>query len=195
MLAYMNTQRSIRDERWKLMRFPQINKTLLFDLIDDPYETRNLADQPDQQDRVSRMMALLKTEQAALGDALPLVSEKPQPAQFLAPEEDLRAARPAGGLAPGDVNGPEPDSSTSHDPTAFVGIWEYRAKQKTCTREFTADGKCILANTAVQQWEKSFVVRDANTAIVGGNLKHVLIGDNQMSIEDKYTATKKETAK
>jgi len=194
-LAYTNTQRSIRNERWKLMCFPEINKTLLFDLHNDPYEMENLANQPDQQDRVSEMMSLLKAEQKALGDTLPLVSDEPKPAQFHPPTRDLRAARPAGGLAPGLVNEPETDHSSPRDPTPFIGVWQYTAKRATCTREFTADGKCILKNTGVQQWEKPFVVKDDKTAIVGGRLKHVLIGDNQMRIQDTFTATKKENAK
>jgi len=194
MLAYTNTQRSIRNERWKLMCFPQINKTLLFDLHADPYEMENLADRPDQQERVAEMMSLLKAEQKVLGDTLPLVSEEPKPAQFHPPTRDLRSARSAGGLAPGLVNEPEAQRSRPGDATAFIGVWEYTAKQATCTREFTADGKCILKNTGVLQWEKPFVIKDDNTAIVGGRLKHVLISDSQMRIQDTFTATKKESA-
>ena len=193
MLSYSNTQRSIRDERWKLMCFPQINKMLLFDLRNDPYEMNNVADDPGQLQRVTEMMALLRTQQKALGDTLPLVSDNPKPAQFHPPTRDNRPAHGGGGLAPGSVDEPEANGSSPGDPTAFIGVWEYTAKQATCTREFTADGKCILKNTGVQQWEKPFVVKDDKTAIVGGRFKHVLIGDNQMRIQNTFTATRKKT--
>ena len=39
-LAYRDVQRAVRDERWKLIVYPKINKRQLFDLHDDPYEMR-----------------------------------------------------------------------------------------------------------------------------------------------------------
>ncbi len=37
-LAYEDVQRAIRDDRWKLIRYPKINRTQLFDLQNDPHE-------------------------------------------------------------------------------------------------------------------------------------------------------------
>src|SRR5262249_12414662 len=42
MLAYLDKQRAIRDARWKLIRYPAVDVTQLFDLHADPDETRNL---------------------------------------------------------------------------------------------------------------------------------------------------------
>jgi N-sulfoglucosamine sulfohydrolase-like protein len=44
--AYRNCQRSIRDDRWKLIRYPLIDKTQLFDLQADPHEMTDLAGKP-----------------------------------------------------------------------------------------------------------------------------------------------------
>jgi len=40
--SYKDVQRSVRDERWKLITYPQINVSQLFDLKNDPEETKKL---------------------------------------------------------------------------------------------------------------------------------------------------------
>ena len=103
MLAYKGSQRSIRDARWKLIRFPKINRTQLFDLQADPRETRDLAGEPANASVVKRLMADLKTEQERYGDNTPLTADKPIPAEFKHPAKKLRTAYPAGGPAPGEI--------------------------------------------------------------------------------------------
>ena len=49
-LAYRDVQRAVRDERWKLIVYPKINKLQLFDLHDDPYEMQDLSADPAQSD-------------------------------------------------------------------------------------------------------------------------------------------------
>lgn len=83
--AYRDVQRSIRDERWKLIRYPQINKTQLFDLQTDPHETRNLADDPAQAQQVAQMLKKIAQWQQSVGDKLPLTSDKPQSAEWTPP--------------------------------------------------------------------------------------------------------------
>lgn len=78
--AFMKFQRAVRDERWKLIVYPQINKTQLFDLQNDPNEMKDLSAAPEHAKDLERMMALLKAEQTAAGDTLPLMSENPKPA-------------------------------------------------------------------------------------------------------------------
>jgi arylsulfatase A-like enzyme len=85
-LAYSKTQRSLRDERWKLMRFPQIGVSYLFDLQNDPDETRNLAARPEHRDRLASMMARLASAQKSWADALPLTATNLQPAEFVPPQ-------------------------------------------------------------------------------------------------------------
>jgi len=79
-LAYKNTQRAIRRENWKMIRYAQINHTQLFHLKDDPYETVNLAEHPDYADKVEDMLNLMKLQQQKFGDQTPLTSPNPQKA-------------------------------------------------------------------------------------------------------------------
>jgi arylsulfatase A-like enzyme len=81
-LSFKKVQRSVRDNRWKLIRYPQINHTQLFDLKNDPHELHNLADDPEQSDRVKDMLGLLKRSQRQVGDDLPLTVAKPSPRQI-----------------------------------------------------------------------------------------------------------------
>jgi arylsulfatase A-like enzyme len=69
---FTDTQRGIRDDRYKLIRYPKANVTQLFDLRDDPGELRNLAGDPRYKDRVAAMLARLKAEQKKWGDELDL---------------------------------------------------------------------------------------------------------------------------
>ena len=85
LLAYRNVQRAIRTERWKLIRYPQINQTQLFDLQTDPHETTNLADQPEYAARVATLMADLEKEQRLQGDTAPLIVPNPKPAAWTPP--------------------------------------------------------------------------------------------------------------
>ena len=58
--VYRNTVRAVRTDEWKLIRYPQINYTQLFNLKSDPLEINNLATIPDYQSRLNEMMELLK---------------------------------------------------------------------------------------------------------------------------------------
>jgi arylsulfatase A-like enzyme len=83
--SYRDAQRAIRDDRWKLIRYPKINKTQLFDLKDDPDEVHDLAGDPTQAERIERMMAALARWQKQIGDTAPLISEHPKDPTFTPP--------------------------------------------------------------------------------------------------------------
>jgi arylsulfatase A-like enzyme len=80
--AYTQVQRALREDRWKLIVYPQINRAQLFDLQTDPDEQRDLAHQPEFEAQKNRMLEALLREQKALGDSLPLHSDSPQEASF-----------------------------------------------------------------------------------------------------------------
>ncbi len=80
--AYRNVQRAVRDNRWKLIVYPQINQTQLFDLQTDPGEMRDLAADPKYARQRARLTALLKQQQQAFGDQQPLRVAQPLPAAF-----------------------------------------------------------------------------------------------------------------
>jgi arylsulfatase A-like enzyme len=75
---FTDTQRGIRDDRYKLIRYPKANVTQLFDLRDDPRELRNLANDPRYKDRIAAMLAKLQAEQKKWGDEVKLF-EKVKP--------------------------------------------------------------------------------------------------------------------
>jgi len=84
-LCYRDVQRAVRDDRYKLIRYPHINKSQLFDLASDPDELNNLAADPGQASRVKEMLALMADWQRELGDRAPLTSENPRPEKFTPP--------------------------------------------------------------------------------------------------------------
>ncbi len=67
---FYDAQRMIRGDRWKLIVYPQADKTQLFDLKRDPYELDNLADEPAHADRRKRLRAELKAWRKRVGDPL-----------------------------------------------------------------------------------------------------------------------------
>jgi len=80
--AYRGCQRSIRDDRWKLIRYPLVDRTQLFDLAADPHELKNLADQPESRSRITEMTALLQKEMIAHADTFPLTVANPETAEW-----------------------------------------------------------------------------------------------------------------
>lgn len=83
--AYGDSQRAIRDDRWKLIVYPRINRTQLFDLRDDPDERRDLSADPARAAEVARLTTLLRRSQEESGDRQPLSSPRPLPSEFVPP--------------------------------------------------------------------------------------------------------------
>ncbi len=81
-LSFMGVQRSVRDERWKLIRYPRIDHAQLFDLKNDPDELHDLAGDPSQAERIRRMLQLLRECQQKVGDDLPLTVARPDPKEI-----------------------------------------------------------------------------------------------------------------
>jgi arylsulfatase A-like enzyme len=77
-LPFQNIMRAVRDRRWKLIQYPQINHRQLFDLQNDPHEMQDLAVDPEYRETVQRMFALLKQSQRDAGDTLPLSTPTPK---------------------------------------------------------------------------------------------------------------------
>jgi arylsulfatase A-like enzyme len=83
--AYKSVQRALRDERWKLIRYPQVDKVQLFDLQADPYETNDLASRREYSAQVAELTAALKQEMQSSGDTGELEVDHPQPAEWSPP--------------------------------------------------------------------------------------------------------------
>jgi arylsulfatase A-like enzyme len=98
LLAYRDVQRAWRDDRWKLIRYPQVDVTQLFDLKNDPQEIQNLADDPAHAARVTEMIGRLKQAQLRFADDLPLSVATPKSPKWTPPTvAELKKADEAAG--------------------------------------------------------------------------------------------------
>ncbi len=70
--AYMDLQRMIRVDDYKLIVYPKANVVKLFDLINDPSERHNLAGATAQQERIRTLFGRLQELQIEMGDTLKL---------------------------------------------------------------------------------------------------------------------------
>ena len=65
---FQNVQRMVRDERWKLVWYPEIKKHQLFDLKNDPHELHNLASNTNQRKRLTTLQTKMRDWFLAAGD-------------------------------------------------------------------------------------------------------------------------------
>ncbi len=70
--AYLNLQRAVTFEGYKLILYPKIQKALLYDLRHDPLEMTDLAGRPDSKPRLKTLFAKLLELQQQTGDKLDL---------------------------------------------------------------------------------------------------------------------------
>jgi arylsulfatase A-like enzyme len=93
--AYKDSQRALRDDRWKLIRYPLVDRTQLFDLSVDPHELNNLADDPAQAARIAAMTESLQQEMRRYADDAPLKVANSKPAAWSPPTSLPAAKEPA----------------------------------------------------------------------------------------------------
>ncbi len=74
--AYRDVQRAIRDERYKLLHYPRIHRTQLFDLTADPHEIQDLSAEAQHADKLRELEGRLQ-EQIAQQATAPS-SKEPQ---------------------------------------------------------------------------------------------------------------------
>lgn len=68
--CYMDMQRMVRTDQYKLIYYPKINKTLLFDIKQDPYEKENIIDKEEYFSIYNDMKKRLIRQQELLHDKL-----------------------------------------------------------------------------------------------------------------------------
>jgi arylsulfatase A-like enzyme len=78
-LPFLDLQRAVRDERWKLIAYPKIGYLQLFDLQTDPYEITNVLDRPENAAHVARLRKLMLEWQTRVGDKLELPAASQSP--------------------------------------------------------------------------------------------------------------------
>ncbi|WP_193212810.1 hypothetical protein [Luteolibacter marinus] len=92
--------------------------------------------------------------------------------------EDLQARTAA------DYQPPEPVDLTGHP---LLGTWSYFAGGVAHSREFRADGTCILRQGNKVNWTKSFTAGGDGELVVEGGYRHRLNADGTLDIEGRYT--------
>ena len=91
--AFFDSQRAVRDGRWKLIRYPRVHHTQLFDLVRDPFELHDLASDEEYGDRVEEMMQMLRDWQLSTGDPHPLTAAEQEPMEYDYSQIERRADR------------------------------------------------------------------------------------------------------
>jgi arylsulfatase A-like enzyme len=90
LFGYRDVQRAIATGRWKLVRYPRIDRNQLFDLEIDPDETDDLSSKPEHASRIAEMVAMMESEMRSSGDSASLKAGNPQPALWTPPVADVR---------------------------------------------------------------------------------------------------------
>ena len=85
MFAYRGVQRAFTDGRWKLIRYPQVDQTQLFDLQADPSEVNNLAKKSEFAAKIAELMSGLQQEMQQSGDTAALKITTPSSADWAPP--------------------------------------------------------------------------------------------------------------
>ncbi|GAB4356549.1 MAG: sulfatase-like hydrolase/transferase [Bryobacter sp.] len=78
-LPFLDIQRAIRDERYKLIAYPKLGHLQLFDLQKDPHEKYNLIGDTKLQPVVTKLLARLQQWQAKVGDKVSVPTSNTNP--------------------------------------------------------------------------------------------------------------------
>ncbi len=68
--AYTGQQRSVRDKEYKMIIYPKYHLVRLFNLVDDPCEMNDLAQNPQYKDKMVELFEKFKVLQAEMSDPL-----------------------------------------------------------------------------------------------------------------------------
>jgi arylsulfatase A-like enzyme len=85
LFAYRNVQRAYTDGRWKVIRYPQVDRTQLFDLESDPHEATDLSARPEHALRLVELMRRMEGEMRKCSDSGELYVSNPSAAEWSLP--------------------------------------------------------------------------------------------------------------
>ncbi|MDR3401663.1 MAG: sulfatase-like hydrolase/transferase [Chthoniobacter sp.] len=108
--AYKTCQRSISDDRWKLIRYPLIDKTQFFDLAHDAHEETDLAGRPENEGKIKELLGKLVELQKQYDDPYPLTVSDPKPAEW-SPAQ----------LTPADLAAQAKETEVTFQPPPYLG--------------------------------------------------------------------------
>jgi arylsulfatase A-like enzyme len=78
-LPFVDLQRAVRDERWKLIAYPKIQYLQLFDLQSDPHERTNLVDRAEYSQHRLRLQKTMRSWQEKVGDKVSISESSKAP--------------------------------------------------------------------------------------------------------------------
>jgi arylsulfatase A-like enzyme len=67
---FRSSQRMVRGQEYKLIEYPEANRLQLFHLETDPWELKNLAEEPRHETARRRLLETLRAWQKEMGDPL-----------------------------------------------------------------------------------------------------------------------------
>ena len=70
--SYKKLQRMVRSSQFKLLLYPEVKKVQLFDMVNDPYETKNLAGEASYKQTLKQLFNVMKQKQGEFDDTLDL---------------------------------------------------------------------------------------------------------------------------
>ncbi|MDQ8196266.1 sulfatase-like hydrolase/transferase [Coraliomargarita sp. SDUM461004] len=77
--AYIDTQRMLLQDGWKLIAYPKLKKVKLFNLEKDPQEMHDLSQNPEYAERLQMMIQSLEERMDSLGDPMESLSKANYP--------------------------------------------------------------------------------------------------------------------
>lgn len=80
--VYRNTVRAVRNDEWKLIRYPRINITQLYNLKNDPDEMNNLAQIPLYQKKLAELTMLMEKAYSETDDTATMLPACIAPANY-----------------------------------------------------------------------------------------------------------------
>jgi arylsulfatase A-like enzyme len=93
LFAYRNVQRGYTDGRWKVIRYPQVDRTQLFDLETDPHESQDLSSKPEHASRLNELLSRMEAEMKKSGDTLDLRAVERKSAEWAPPVATPKKAK------------------------------------------------------------------------------------------------------
>jgi arylsulfatase A-like enzyme len=82
LLIYSKTQRALRFGKYKMIRFPQIDRSLFFNVVDDPHELRDLSGDAAFEDLRASFEKRLRAAQQRCEDPLAWTAKKQVPVEL-----------------------------------------------------------------------------------------------------------------